>query len=206
MATSAANLALILEICSKTADFPLADLYKAVAAKKLLPKKLLEPPKAKALETPFASKAAEKFATEHSVEIKGIKGTSAKDKLTVKDLRDSIAGPKKVSVTAGAKTFAAANKVDLSLVVGANPLKILKMDIVDYIRDRDSGSDDEDEEEPNYKLTTAAEREVDKYEEIEDSDLEAIEGTGKDGAIKLCDLKELIADIKKERALTEIAE
>jgi pyruvate/2-oxoglutarate dehydrogenase complex dihydrolipoamide acyltransferase (E2) component len=194
MATSAANLQLILEICAKTANCDIEDLKKAVAAKKLLPKKLLEPPKPKKEDSPFASTAAAKFAEEHSVEIKGLKGTSIKGKLTVKDLKDSVAGPKKVTVTAGAKTFAEANGVDLSKVVPAKEGKILKQDVVEYLREQDS---DDSDSEPDFKLTTAAAREVDKYD-IDDEDLEKIKGTGKDGAIKLCDLKELIDEIKAE--------
>jgi pyruvate/2-oxoglutarate dehydrogenase complex dihydrolipoamide acyltransferase (E2) component len=190
MATSAANLQLILEIAVKHSG-DLDSLKQAVHAKGLLPKKLLEAPKPKKEESPFASKAAAEFAEKHSIAIKGLKGTSKAGKLTVKDLKSSQEPPEaKIAITAQARAFAIEHGVDITQFKCEG--KITKAMIVDSLAD--DSSDDEDE----ILLSAAAEREMKKYGITEEDLIEAdIEGTGVDGRVKLGDIKELIDEAKK---------
>lgn len=189
MATSAATYQTALELLAKKYHFPIEDAKKALAGKGLLPKKMLVEAKPKPADSPFASKAAAEYAAENSVEIKGLKGTSVKGKLTIKDLK-SAAEPvgSKQSVSPAAAKYARDLGIDLSSIQKDG--KILLADV--KALEADSESDDC---EPSFKLTTGAARLVEQYE-IEDEDLEAIKGTGKGGTIKVGDLEKLIKEIK----------
>lgn len=194
MATSAVNLQLILDIALKHTDMD--SLKKAIHAKGLLPKKLLEVAKPPKVDDPFASKAAREFAETHSVALKGIKGTSVKGKITVKDLKDASApGGKKVPISPAAAKFARDNGIDVSSIKQDG--KILLADVKELLAD-ESDSDEED-----VKLSTAAARAVKQYN-IESEDLDDITPTGKKGEILLSDLKDLISEIKECVACDEV--
>jgi len=182
MATSAANLQLILDIAVKHSEMD--KLKKALIAKDLLPKKL-QKESAKPEQSPFASKAAAEFATKHSVAIKGLKGTSKRgEKLTVADLKAALEPASKISVSPAAAKYARDNGIDLSSI--SKDGKILLAD-VKVVASEPSDS----EGAPKMKLSTAAAREAKKWG-FDDEDLEAINGSGKGGSILLSDLKELI--------------
>lgn len=188
MATSAATYQSALELLAKKYSFDLADAKKALAGKGYLPKKLLVGAKPKAAATPFASKAASEFAAKHSVDIKGLKGTSVKGLLTVKDLEATMDTAVKISVSPAAAKYARDNKISLDSI--RKDGKILLGDVKAHEADTEPESDDDE-----IKLSTAAARAVKQYE-IEDEDLEDIKATGKKGVIVLADLKALIKEIK----------
>jgi len=187
MATSAATYQSAIELLAKKYGFEVADAKKVLAAKSLLPKKLLVEAKSKPADSPFASKAAAEYAATNSVEIKGLKGTSVKGKLTVKDLKSSQDTTSKQLVSPAAAKYARDLGIDLSSIQKDG--KILLADVKALEDDSDS------EDEPSFKLTTGAARLVEQYE-IVDEDLEAIKGTGKGGAIKVADLAALIKELK----------
>ena len=189
MATSAATYQSALELLAKKYSFDLADAKKALAGKGYLPKKMLVEVKPKPADSPFASKAAAEYAASNSVEIKGLKGTSVKGKLTVKDLKSSQDTTSKQLISPAAVKYARDNGIDLSSIEKAG--KILLADVKALEAD-----DSDSEDEPSFKLSTGAARLVDEYE-IDDEDLDAIKGTGKGGTIKVCDLAAIIKEIKK---------
>jgi len=197
MATSAANLQLILDISLKHTDIDA--LKKALHAKGLLPKKLLEAPKAAKLDDPFASKAAREYADKYKVALKGIKGTSVKGKLTVKDLKDASApAGSKVSISPAAAKFARDNGIDITTI--SQDGKILLADVKELLAE-DSDSDSEDP----IKLSTAAARAVKQWK-ISEEDLETVDATGRKGEVLLKDLADLIAEAKavEEDDMTDI--
>jgi pyruvate/2-oxoglutarate dehydrogenase complex dihydrolipoamide acyltransferase (E2) component len=188
MATSAANLQLILDIAVKHSD--MEQLKKALIAKDLLPKKL-QKETVKPEQSPFASKAAAEFAAKHSVAIKGLKGTSKRgEKLTVADLKAALEPASKISVSPAAAKYARDNGVDLASIRKDGKILLADVKVV-------ASEDSEPEVAPKIKLSTAAAREVKKYN-FDDEDLETIKGSGKGGSILLTDLKELIAEMDSE--------
>jgi len=194
MATSAANLQLILDIAlANTGD--MSELKKAIHSKGLLPKKLIEVDGAAKENSPYASKQAKEYAEKETICIKGIKGTSVKGKITIKDLKDASAPSEpKISISPPAMKYARDNGIDIKGLQGTGKGgNILLADVKALDVDSDSDSEDGDE----IKLTPAAARAV-KQHDIDDDDLASVEGTGKGGAIKLSDLKDIIDEIKKE--------
>ena len=188
MATSAANLQLILDISLKHTDIDA--LKKALHAKGLLPKKLLEAPKAAKVDDPFASKAAREYAATNSVSIKGLKGTSVKGKLTVKDLKDASApAGSKVSISPAAAKFARDNGIDITTI--SQDGKILLADVKELL----AGDSDSDSDGEPIKLSTAAARAVKQWK-ISEEDLETVDATGRKGEILLKDIADLIAEAK----------
>jgi pyruvate/2-oxoglutarate dehydrogenase complex dihydrolipoamide acyltransferase (E2) component len=193
MATSALNLQLILDIALKHDDMDL--LKKAIHAKGLLPKKLLIEAK-KPADSPFASKAAAEYAAVHSIAIKGLEGTSKNGKLTVKDLKVAQApAGNKLKISPSAAKYARDNSIDFSGCEGSGKNGTI---LLSDIKALESGDDSDSESDSDaLKLSAAAERAMKQYE-IDEDDIDDIEGSGKDGTILLKDLKDIIEEIKKE--------
>lgn len=191
MATSADTLSKIIDeiVKNKLANRDAA--IKHLAAKGLLPKKMTEPAPEKKVSI-FASKQAEDFAEAQGITVPaGFKGTAAKDKISVKDLKGLAEGPKKASPKASpsAQQYARDNGLDLSKVAGTGPDgKVLLKDIKNSPRKT---------EEAKAKISPSAAKLMKQWD-ISEDDITDIEGSGKDGTVKASDLKELIELIKAE--------
>ena len=202
MATSAATIQAILEtmIAEKPADYKAAlDL---LGNKGLLPKKLTEVKKEKKVNK-FASTAAEDFANSHDIEVDDVVGSGNGGKITVADLKKHLK-PKAVKVNASPRAlqFARDEGIDITTIKGTGKEdKIVLEDVKKLVvakkksSDSDSGSDsDTDEDEDDLpKVTPPALKEL-KRHGLTAADCSGITGTGKDGAIKMADIKELIAE------------
>jgi pyruvate/2-oxoglutarate dehydrogenase complex dihydrolipoamide acyltransferase (E2) component len=197
MATSAATLSLIIDELVKAKPLDRDAAVTLLAAKGFLPKKLTEAPKEKKVSR-FASKAAEDFAEAKGIEVpEGFKGTAAKDKISVKDLKQLAEGPKKSKANASpsAQQFARDNGIDISKVSGTGAEgKVLLKDVKDLKPAAKAA------EEPDKRKVSGSAAKLMKQYEIDEEDIVDIEGSGKDGAIVAKDLKELIDMIKAEKS------
>ena len=200
MATSADTLSRILDELVKHSPADRASAIRLLSAKGLLPKKLTELPKEKKVSR-FASKAAEEYAEAKSVDIpEGFKGSGNNDKITVKDIKTLAEGPKKKSANASpsALKFARDNGIDLTRIAQGSGAegKILLSDVKDLKGDNTVDVSDDDDKPP--KISPPAAKLMKQYD-IDEEDLDDIEGTGKDGTILAKDLKELIEIIILEK-------
>lgn len=200
MATSAQTLSLIIDelLANKPANREAALLH--LSAKGLLPKKLTEVPKVKKTSV-FASKSAEEFVEAHSLTIpEDFKGTGNNGKITVKDLKALAEGVKKpkANVSPSAAQYARDNNIDLATIKGSGTDgKIL-------LKDLKAASPEEKPKSPKtpkspkspvskVKLSPGAAK-LAKKNEIQETDLEGVTGTGKDGIITKKDLELWIDD------------
>lgn len=199
MATSAQTLSCIIDELVK-AKPPNRDAAVALlAAKGFLPKKLTEVPKEKKVSR-FASKAAEDFADAKGLVIPdGFKGTAAKDRISVKDLKQLAEGPKKTKANASpsAQQFARDNGLDISKISGSGTDgKILLKDVKDLKPTAKTVSDDDT---GKRKVSSSAAKLMKQYE-IDEDDIVDIVGSGTQGTVVAKDLKELIDMIKAEKS------
>jgi len=192
MATSAVTLSLIIDelLANKPANREAALLH--LSAKGLLPKKLIEAPKVKKTSV-FASKSAEEFVEAHNLTVpEDFKGTGNNGKITVKDLKALAEGVKKpkANVSPSAAQYARDNNINLDTVKGSGADgKIL-------LKDLKVASPEEKPKSPKspkspvskVKLSPGAAK-LAKKNEIQESDLEGVTGTGKDGVITKKDLE-----------------
>jgi pyruvate/2-oxoglutarate dehydrogenase complex dihydrolipoamide acyltransferase (E2) component len=200
MATSADTLSRILDELVKHAPTDRASAIRLLSAKGLLPKKLTELPKEKKVSR-FASKAAEEYAEAKSVDIpEGFKGSGNNDKITVKDIKILAEGPKKQKANASpsALQFARDNGLDLTRIAHGSGAegKILLKDVKDLKGPEPVDVSEDDDKPPKISPPAAK---LMKQWDIDEDDLEDIEGTGKDGTILAKDLKELVELIKLEK-------
>jgi len=206
MATSAATIQTILEtmIAEKPADYEAALVL--LGNKGLLPKKLTEVKKEKKVKK-FASQAAEDYAAtlvpcEELLEV--VVGTGNGGKITVSDLKKHFK-PKAVKVNASPRAlqFARDEGIDITTIEGSgNEGKIVLEDVKKLVRvaakkkssdsDASSDSDTDEDEDDLPKVTPPALKEL-KRHGLSAADCSGIPGSGKDGAIKMADIKELIA-------------
>ena len=204
MATSAETLSTIIDLFVKEHPKDRDAALALLTSKGCLPKKLLVVPKVKQVSL-FASKAAEDYAVANDVKIPaGYKGTAAKDKYSVKDLKALVEGATKTktaNASPSALQFARDNGIDISAVTGTGgDGKILLKDVkglkpstavigtvVDIV----------DDDKP--KLSPKAAKLMLEYE-IDEDDVAGIVGTGANGTILAKDLTELIALIKQEES------
>lgn len=200
MATSAQTLSLIIDELVKAKPIDRSAAVTLLAAKGFLPKKLTEVPKEKKVSR-FASKAAEDFADAKSLVIPdGFKGTAAKDKISVKDLKQLAEGPKKkANASPSAQQFARDNGIDISKISGSGAEgKVLLKDVKD-LKPTAKVAEEPTEESAKQKVSSSAAKLMKQYE-IDEEDIVDIEGTGKEGTIVAKDLKELIDMIKAEKS------
>lgn len=196
MATSAQTLSLIIDELVRAGPENRDAAIELLAAKGLLPKKLSEKPKEKKTSR-FASKAAEEFAEAKGIVVPdGFKGTAANDKISVKDLKQLAEGPKKAKVNASpsAQQFCRDNGLDISTVKGSGAEgKVLLKDVKDLKPTATVAANP-----PGRKISPSAAKLMKQYD-IDEADIDEIEGTGKEGTVVAKDLKELIDLIKADK-------
>ena len=210
MATSADTLSMIIDLLvkerPKTRDAAMAIL----SAKGCLPKKLLVVPVVKQVSI-FASKAAEDYAVAKDVKIPaGYKGTAAKDKYSVKDLKALVEGAAKTktaNASPSALQFARDNGIDIDTATGSGvDGKILLKDVkglkpaftcLPLLAVSAPGPSAVDEDKP--KISPSAAKLMKRYD-LDEDDVSVIVGTGANGTILAKDLAELIEMIKQDEA------
>ena len=213
MATSADTLSIIIDLLvkerPKTRDAAMAIL----SAKGCLPKKLLVVPTVKQVSL-FASKAAEDYAVAKDVKIPaGFKGTAAKDKYSVKDLKALVEGAAKTktaNASPSALQFARDNGIDIDTATGSGvDGKILLKDVkglkpaftclplLAVAEVSDPGPSSVNEDKP--KISPSAAKLMKRYD-IDEDDVADIKGSGANGTILAKDLTELIEMIKQDEA------
>jgi len=145
----------------------------------------------------------------------GFKGTAAKDKISVSDLKKLKNPPKaKINGSPSALKFARDNGIDLSGFVGSGEDgKIMLKDVKALKPDEplrpmmgqpgpstssETETPQETEKESGLKITPAAAKAIQKYG-IDEEDLSGVSPSGKNGEILLKDLKELIDLFKAEQ-------
>jgi len=202
MATSAQTLSLIIDELLKEKPANRSDALALLATKGYLPKKLIEAPKAAKPTSIFASKAAQDYADANDILIpEGFKGSAAKNKISVSDLKKLRDPPKaKLNGSPSALKYARDNAIDLTDFVGSGEdgkimLKDVKALKPEVVVEQPSTSTDvpaiEEAPATGKKISPAAAKAIQKYS-IDESDLEDVVGSGRNGEILLKDLKDLI--------------
>ena len=169
-----------------------AAALKLLADKGLLPKKLLETPKASKVSR-FASKAAEDFAEAKGITVPDdFKGTAANDKISVKDLKGLTEPPKKkVNASPGAQQFARDNGIDIETVTGTGENgKVLLKDVKNVVAAPAAGADVSDDK---TKISPSAAKLMKQHGWDED-DVSHIQGSGKNGTLLAKDLAEMVKE------------
>ena len=199
MATSAQTLSLIIKelITAKPANEALAiELLIAKGIK--LPKALTEVKTDKPVSI-FASKAAEDFADANDISIpEGFKGTAAKDKISVSDLKKMKDPPKeKKNISPSAEKFSRDNGINIEGLVGSGQDGKVMLKDVKALKPEEPTEPTEPTETEEAgpsgvsKLSPAVAKAL-KIHGIDEGDLDEIEGSGADGQIMLKDIKDLI--------------
>ena len=205
MATSAQTLTAIITHMLEIKPANYDEAIKALDVKGLLPKKLVAKPPVKKISA-YASKQAEDYMEANNIKIpEGFSGSGNNGKITVKDLKGLADGPKvKINASPSAQQWCRDNGVDISKITGTGQDgKILLKDVkpVDVSEDDESPKKKKSakSEYDKHKVTPAAAKIMKQYDICEGDLTELnIVGTGKDGAIKVEDLKQLILQIEKE--------
>ena len=196
MATSSAILSQIIDELLLAKPGNREGALKHLAEKGLLPKKLLEVPKEKKV-TIFASKAAEDFAEAKGIVVpEDFKGTAAKDKVSVKDLKKLSEPVKKVvNASPSAQQFCRDNGIDIDTITGTGTDgKVLVKDAQASIPNTETDESKTDK----LKISPRAAKTMKQYS-IDEEDLDAagIKGTGKNGTVLEKDLAELVKEMKE---------
>ncbi len=196
MATSSAILSQIIDELLLAKPGNREGALKHLAEKGLLPKKLLEVPKEKKV-TIFASKAAEDFAEAKGIVVpEDFKGTAAKDKVSVKDLKKLSEPVKKVvNASPSAQQFCRDNGIDIDTITGTGTDgKVLLKDAQASIPNTETDESKTDK----LKISPRAAKTMKQYS-IDEEDLDAagIKGTGKNGTVLEKDLAELVKEMKE---------
>jgi pyruvate/2-oxoglutarate dehydrogenase complex dihydrolipoamide acyltransferase (E2) component len=199
MATSAQTLSLIIKelITAKPATEALAiELLMAKGIK--LPKALTEVKAVKSVSI-FASKAAEDFADANDISIpEGFKGTAAKDKISVGDLKKMKDPPKeKKNISPSAEKFARDNGINIDGLVGSGQDGKVMLKDVKALKPEEPAKTEEAGPSGVSKLSPAVAKAL-KIHGIDEGDLDEIEGSGAGGQIMLKDIKDLIELYKAE--------
>ena len=219
MATSAQTLSLIIDELLQAKPANRTEAITLLSAKGYLPKKLLEEPKPVKPVSVFASKAAQDYAEANDIVVpEGFKGSAAKDKVSVSDLKKLKDPPKaKLSGSPSALKYARDNNIDLTDFVGSGEDgKIMLKDVkalkpeetpkpAETPKPSESGpstpSEPEVTPEPvkddGMKITPAAAKAIQKYG-IDEEDIKSVTPSGKNGELLLKDLKDLIELFKAE--------
>lgn len=205
MATSAQTLSLIIKELIATKPATEAEAIELLIAKGIkLPKSLVEVKPVKPVSI-FASKIAEEFAEVNGIAIpEGFVGTAAKGKISVVDLKKLKDPPKdKKSISPSAEKFARDNEIDIEGLVGSGTDgKILLKDVKSLKPEPKPEPEPEPESEDEgpseiCKISPAVAKAIKQYN-IDEGDLNDIEGTGPNGQILLKDIQELIELYKEE--------
>jgi pyruvate/2-oxoglutarate dehydrogenase complex dihydrolipoamide acyltransferase (E2) component len=203
MAISAQTLSLIIKELIATKPATEAEAIQLLIAKGIkLPKSLVEVKTVKPVSI-FASKIAEEFAEVNGIAIsEGFVGTAAKGKISVVDLKKLKDPPKdKKSISPSAEKFARDNEIDIEGLVGSGTDgKILLKDVKSLKPEPKPEPEPEPEDEgPSEicKISPAVAKAIKQYN-IDEGDLNDIDGTGPNGQILLKDIQELIELYKEE--------
>lgn len=201
MATSSAILSQIIDELLLAKPGNREGALKHLAEKGLLPKKLLEVPKEKKV-TIFASKAAEDFAEAKGIVVpEDFKGTAAKDKVSVKDLKKLSEPVKKVvNASPSAQQFCRDNGIDIDTITGTGTDgKVLLKDAQASIPNTETDESKTDK----LKISPRAAKTMKQYS-IDEEDLDAagIKGSGKNGTVLEKDLAELVKEMKESEEET----
>lgn len=215
MATSAQTLSLIIDELLKAKPANRSDALALLATKGYLPKKLLEGAKPVKPVSVFASKAAQDYAEANDIAVPmGFKGTAAKDKVSVSDLKKLKAPPKaKINGSPSALKYARDNGIDLSGFIGSGEDGKIKLKDVKALKPQDETPSEagpstlpQTERENGNKVSPAAAKAIQKYN-IDESDLADVVPSGKNGEILLKDLKDLIelfvAEVGEDVVITD---
>lgn len=202
MATSSAILSQIIDELLLAKPGNREGALKHLAEKGLLPKKLLEVPKEKKV-TIFASKAAEDFAEAKGIVVpEDFKGTAAKDKVSVKDLKKLSEPVKKVvNASPSAQQFCRDNGIDIDTITGTGTDgKVLLKDAQASIPNTETDESKTDK----LKISPRAAKTMKQYS-IDEEDLDAagIKGSGKNGTVLEKDLAELVKEMKESETTDE---
>lgn len=220
MATSAQTLSLIIDELLQAKPANRAEAITLLSAKGYLPKKLLEEPKPVKAPSVFASKAAQDYAEANDIVVpEGFKGSAAKDKISVSDLKKLKEPPKaKLNGSPSALKYARDNNIDLTDFVGSGEDgKIMLKDVkalkpeetpkpAETPKPSEPGPSTPPEPEvtpepetksAGMKITPAAAKAIQKYG-IDEEDIKEITPSGKNGELLLKDLKDLIELFKAE--------
>ena len=191
MATSAQTLEVIIATLSTKYKFDKGEAIALLAKEELLPKKMI--PKVEKCDSPFASKKAEELAASLHLTISDCTGSGKGGKWTLADVEKYAQKPAKTKLLVSPNALNLANDNSLSLVgrVGTGKDgRILLQDVEGWI----AGSEEEDED---LNISPRALQEAHEAG-IEDDELEAIVGSGKDGRILLADIKKHISESEGE--------
>ena len=219
MATSAQTLSLIIDELLKAKPANRTEAITLLSAKGYLPKKLLEEPKPVKPVSVFASKAAQDFAEANDIVVpEGFKGSAAKDKISVSDLKKLKEPPKaKLNGSPSALKYARDNNIDLTDFLGSGEDGKIMLKDVKALKPEETPKPAETpkpsepgpstlpepevtpkpEEDKGSKITPAAAKAIQKYG-IDEDDLKDITPSGKNGELLLKDLKDLIELFKAE--------
>jgi pyruvate/2-oxoglutarate dehydrogenase complex dihydrolipoamide acyltransferase (E2) component len=212
MATSAQTLSLIIDELLQAKPANRAEAITLLSAKGYLPKKLLEEPKPVKPVSVFASKAAQDYAEANDIVVpEGFKGTAAKDKISVSDLKKLKEPPKaKLNGSPSALKYARDNNIDLTDFVGSGEDGKIMLKDVKALKPEETPKPSEpgpstlpepevtpEPEKKDSKITPAAAKAIQKYG-IDEDDLKDITPSGKNGELLLKDLKDLIELFKAE--------
>tara|TARA_B110000977_G_C11071667_1_gene489748 strand:+ start:1724 stop:2389 length:666 start_codon:yes stop_codon:yes gene_type:complete len=203
MATSSATLSQIIDELLVTKPGNRTDALKLLAEKGLLPKKLLETPKA-AKVSRFASRAAEDFAEAKGITVpEDFKGTATNGKISVKDLKNLAEPPKvKANASPSAQQYARDNGIDLETVTGTGSEgKILLKDVKALVAGdtRESADLSELDAPPpadKVKISPSAAKTMKQWDWDED-DVSHINGSGKNGTLLAKDLAEMVKEAQE---------
>jgi pyruvate/2-oxoglutarate dehydrogenase complex dihydrolipoamide acyltransferase (E2) component len=205
MATSSATLSQIIDELLMTKPGNRADALKLLAEKGLLPKKLLENPKA-AKVSRFASRAAEDFAEAKGITVpEDFNGTATNGKISVKDLKNLAEPPKKkINASPGAQQYARDNGIDIETVTGTGSEgKVLLKDVKALVASDTLESADVSDAPPDDKVKISpSAAKIMKQHGWDEDDVSDIHGTGKNGAILAKDLAEMVKEALEEEGET----
>ena len=170
MPISTATLNEILDTLVNTYDLKKDDLVLTLAAKDLLPKKMVT------YDDIYASKKAKEFAEANNITPTGT-GSAKNGKLTIADLKKlSKTDVEIVNITPAAKKLVDDHDLDISLITGTGDNgRIITKDVNAFLS--------KPKEKPN--ITAQAQALADKY----GFDTRFITGTGDNGRIKISDVE-----------------
>lgn len=212
MATSAQTLSLIIDELLQAKPANRTEAITLLSAKGYLPKKLLEEPKPVKPVSVFASKAAQDYAEANDIVVpEGFKGSAAKDKISVSDLKKLKEPTKaKLNGSPSALKYARDNNIDLTDFVGSGEDGKIMLKDVKALKPEETPKPSEpgpstlpepkvtpEPEKKDSKITPAAAKAIQKYG-IDEDDLKDITPSGKNGELLLKDLKDLIELFKAE--------
>ena len=192
MATSAANLEIIVtELCklSSNGEFDKNKALELLAAKDLLPKKLIPSKNSK---FSFASKVAQEFAEENNLtedELSSITGTAKNGAITKADIKKFVDKPKLKTTNASKQAIELANKhgILITSITGSGTNgNITVKDVQKAIKEKESDDND-------LNISQAAKLYA-MEKEIPMKDLSKIKGSGTGDRILKSDVEQYFSD------------